>query len=443
VALHQDAHLVNPWGISESSGSPFWISDNNAGVSTLYNTAGTPLALVVSIPAPGDPLGASGTPTGTVFNIDGGKNGGFQISGFSKTGAPATASPAFIFATEDGTIVAWNPGVNPQGFDPNKAGTYGIMAVDNSANPTADNGAVYKGLTIATDSNGRTLLYAANFRSGQVDVFDTNYKRASGLPTGAFTDPSLPKGYAPFDVQVLGGKIYVTYALQNADKHDDVAGPHHGFVDVYNLDGSGGTRLISGGRLNSPWGLAIAPSTFGTLSGALLVGNFGDGRINAYNASTGDYLGRLRDPDGEPIRIDGLWALKVGNGTANGGDAGSVYFTAGLFGETHGLFGSLTPAAPGSDEGSSEAQMVQGALDVFQNNLATVQQDISSGVTGAMLQQALRDLHTSFVQLVQAETRFAADQVKDNGGPSARGDFDVDDLSKIFGEIGEMLHGPH
>ena len=433
VAAHLDPNLVNPWGISESSGSPFWISDNNGGVSTLYNTAGVPQSLVVSMPSPGDPLGASGTPTGTVFNIDGGKTGGFVISGFDKTGAPTSASPIFLFATEDGTIIGWNPGVNPQGFNSAKAGTYGIIAVDNSGNnftnpdPTQETGAVYKGLAIATDATGQTLLYAANFRAGTVDVFNSSFKTPTNLPAGAFTDADLPKGYAPFDVQAIGGKIYVTYAKQDALKHDDDAGPHRGFVDVFNLDGSPGLangqeRLISRGSLDSPWGLAIAPSTFGSLSGALLVGNFGDGHINAFNATTGDFLGGLADPDGEPIAIDGLWALRVGNG-GNGGDAGTVYFTAGLFSETHGLFGSLAPppasmsaAAVAAQEQFTEAEMVTAALDVFQMDLATVQQDLATGVTGATLKQDLQSLQMAFVQLLQAEIQFAHDTAHDGGG---------------------------
>jgi uncharacterized protein (TIGR03118 family) len=449
VAAQLDPNLVNPWGISESSGSPFWVSDNNAGVSTLYNSTGTPQSLVVSIPTPVDALGAAGTPTGTVFNIDGGKTGGFQISGLSKTGTPATASAVFLFATEDGTIVGWNPGVNPTGFATAKAGTYGTLAVDNSGNnftepdPNKETGAVYKGLAIATDANGRTLLYAANFRSGQIDVFDTNFKPVTTLGAGAFTDPKLPKGYAPFDVQTLGNQIYVTYAKQDAAKHDDVSGPGNGFVDVYNLDGSGEQRLISRGSLDSPWGLAIAPASFGSLAGSLLVGNFGNGHINAFDPSNGTFLGGLTDPDGEPIAIDGLWGLHVGNG-GNGGDANTVYFTAGLFGETHGLFGSLAPVAPGTPEGPAEAQMVQAALDVFQADLTTVEQDFAMGVSGATLKQDLQNLHTAFVDLIQAEVHFAHDQFRDShgkgGGPDGAHDHDMGDLDDIFGDHGDSGH---
>lgn len=428
VAQVLDPNLVNPWGISESSTSPFWVSDNNSGLSTLYNTAGTPQSLVVSIPTPGDPLGATGAPTGTVFNTDL-AGGGFKVSN-GKNSAPAI----FLFATEDGTIVGWNPGVNPVGSDPTKAGTFATLAVDNSTNPTAADGAVYKGLAIATDAKGRTLLYASNFRAGTVDVFDTNFKPVTTLPAGAFTDKRLPKGYAPFNVQELGGKIYVTYALQNADKHDDVSGEGHGFVDVFNLDGSGGRRLISRGPLDSPWGLAIAPSSFGSLGGALLVGNFGDGRIHAFDAKSGKFLGTLKDPDGEAIQIDGLWALKVGNG-GSGGDANTIYFTAGIDHEQHGLFGSLKPVAQGTPEGPAEAQALQAAVDVFQITLTTVEKDISSGVTGTTLQQDLQNLNTAFVDLVRAELRFAADSRADRSpeGHHGRHHGDLDDLFANFG----------
>ena len=376
IAQVQDPNLVNPWGISESSTSPFWISDNNAGVSTLYSVPGTnntPVSinpLVVSIPTPGDPLGASGTPTGTVFNIDGGATGGFTVSGVDKNGNPITAAADFLFDTEDGTLVGWNPAVNPQGFDPAKAGTYGIIAVDNSGNnftqpdPAKQTGAVYTGMTtassatpgtpiFASDPNTTTVLYAANFRSGKVEVYDTNFQPVA-LPAGAFADPKLPKGYAPFNVQVLGNKVYVTYAKQNANKHDDVGGQGNGFIDVFNLNGTPGLpggkeRLVSRGPLDSPWGLALAPSSFGAQSGDLLVGNFKSGLIDVFNPTTGKSLGNLNGARGKPIHIDRLWALQVGNG-GSGGDANSVYFTAGLDHKTHGLFGSLTPADPGGTD---------------------------------------------------------------------------------------------
>jgi uncharacterized protein (TIGR03118 family) len=432
VAQNLDPNLVNPWGISESSGSPFWVSDNNAGVSTLYNTAGTPQSLVVSIPTPVDPLGASGAPTGTVFNLGLG-GGAFKVSGVDKNGNPTSAPAIFLFATEDGTIVGWNPGVNPKGFDSTKAGTYGTLAVDNSGNnftepdPAKQTGAVYKGLAIATsstpifagDAASTTVLYVTNFRSGQVEVYDSAFGPVT-LPAGAFADPDLPQGYAPFNVQVLGDKVYVTYAKQNKFKHDDAAGPHRGFVDVFNLDGTpglagGAERLVSRGALDSPWGLALAPSSFGSLAGDLLVGNFGNGRINVYDPATGDFLGGLKDPDGEPIQINGLWALKVGNGKA-GGDANTVYFTAGIFDETHGLFGSLAPVAAGTPEGPAEEQMVQASLDVFQLSLTTLQKDIAAGASRNTIRQDLKAVRTALVDVIRAEARFADDALDDLGG---------------------------
>ena len=346
-----DTHLVNPWGVGESTGSPFWISDNNAGVSTLYRvTATVPVAtqaLVVSIPTPGDPLGNSGTPTGLVFNINGGATGGFKVSGVNASGNPASASAAFLFSTEDGTILGWNPGVNPVGFDPvrdkARAGTFAIIAVDNSTNPNAANGAVYKGLAIATDSSGRTLLYATNFRSGKVEVYDNTFSTPSNpsLPDNAFADPKLKKGYAPFNVVPVNGKLFVTYAVQDETKHDDLAGMSHGIVDTYNLDGSGLERFAQHGQLNSPWGVAVAPASFGQFAGDILIGNFGNGHINVYSPD-GEFVDKLRDPNGQAIVIDGLWTLRVGNGGA-GGLTNTVYFTAGPNGESDGLFGSLAP----------------------------------------------------------------------------------------------------
>ncbi|MBO0723169.1 MAG: TIGR03118 family protein [Blastocatellia bacterium] len=372
--LPPDPSLKNPWGIGESATSPFWISDNGAGLATIYNTAGTKSALVVSIPSPGDPLGASGTPTGMVSNIANAA-GGFKISGVDRNNNPVSAPANFIFSTEDGTIVGWNPNVNPVGFDPTKAGTYAIIAVDNSA--TA-NGAVYKGLAIATDSSGQTLLYATNFRSGAVDVFDTTFQKPASLAEDAFVDPRLNHGrhdrdddnegrekekrghhhgddddgrpranYAPFNivpVMINGAtRLVVTYAIQDADKADDVAGHGHGIVDTFDLSGGSFHRFAQHGQLNSPWGVAVAPANFGEIAGDILIGNFGNGHINVFD-SYGEFKGKLRDAEGNPVAIDGLWTIMVGNG-GNGGRTDTVYFTAGPNGEADGLFGSLSPVA--------------------------------------------------------------------------------------------------
>jgi len=460
VARFQDPQLVNPWGISESSTSAFWVSDNGTGVSTLYNTTGVKQGLVVGIPGPPaengpggaplrptDPNGSAGTPTGTVFNIN---PAAFVLTPPpGSTGTPGAAT--FLFVTEDGTIVGWKPTV---------LATEGVIAVDNSTNPSAAAGAVYKGMAIASnatsgpifavDTNSHTVLYVANFRSGQIEVYDTAFQRVT-LTGNAFSDPNLPRGYAPFNVQTLGTKVYVTYAKQDADKEDDVAGPGNGFVDVFNLDGTPaglttadgtvGPRLLSRGALNSPWGLAIAPMSFFDRAGVLLVGNFGNGRINAFDAATGASLGALKDPDGEPIAIDGLWALQVGNG-GNGGLTDHVYFTAGLDHEQHGLFGSLAAAAPGSDEGPAEAQMLQAAVDVFQLALTAVVNDINNGVPRAMLQQDLRTLRTAFVDLVHAEVIFAADTRTDSGGGGHQGTGDaLQDVHDLFDNLGRFPEG--
>ena len=311
-ADYLDTSLKNPWGISSSSTSPLWISDNRTGVATLYNGSGQPQSLVVTVPLPagGTPPSA---PTGQVFN--GGI--GFEVS----PGRPAR----FIFATEDGTISGWNPAASP---------TTAILKVDNSGS-----GAVYTGLAIGNNGAG-DFLYAANFNSGAINVFDTNF--APTTLAGSFTDPTLPSGYAAFNIQNLGGKLYVTYA-------DDVPGPGKGFVDVFDLNGNLMLRLISDASLNSPWGLALAPGNFGEFSNDLLVGNFGDGKINAFDPMIGIFHGTMLDINGDPIVIEGLWGLKFGNG-GNGGDSDTLYFTAGIPGdgavEDHGLFGSLKPVQP-------------------------------------------------------------------------------------------------
>src|SRR5271166_2055948 len=318
LAAWTDPNLVNPWGVAFSPTSPFWVADNGTGLATLYNSTGTPLSLVVTIPPPTGQMGPA-APDGQVFNPNPANFGGSH----------------FIFATEDGTISSWS------------GGTSAVLNVDDSSANT-----VFKGLALA--ANGlNTYLYATDFHNNAIDVFDTNFNKVT--LGGSFTDPSLPAGYAPFGIRASGGFLYVTYALQDAAKHDDVAGPGHGFVDIYNLDGTLDKRLISGGELNSPWGLLIAPPSFGTFAGDLLVGNFGDGMIDAYNATTGAFVDFLRGPDGKPIDITDLWALSLGNGGA-AGSPNSLYFTAGLVDEGDGLFGSLT-AVP---ELSTWAMMLAG-----------------------------------------------------------------------------------
>lgn len=342
-----DPNLVNPWGLAHSPTSPFWISDNGTGVSTLYNGAGTKVPLTVTVPPPTGRTGAS-APTGVVFN---GNAGSFQVTSGGKTG-----TSAFIFSTEDGTISGWAPSVN---------GTQAILAADNSA---LGAGAVYKGLAIASAPSGN-FLYASDFRNGLVEQFDSNFNLIR-----SFTDPGVMPGYAPFGAQVLDGHLFVTYALQDAAKHDDVAGAGNGYVDIFNFDGTLFQRLVSqGGQLNSPWGLDIAPASFGVDAGKLLVGNFGDGTISIFDLLTGNFMGKLLGQNGNPVEIDGLWALMNGNG-GNGGDPNKVYFTAGLNGEQDGLFGSLSPVP----EPSTWALMLFGfgavALAVRRKNVGPLPQ---------------------------------------------------------------------
>jgi uncharacterized protein (TIGR03118 family) len=223
--------------------------------------------------------------------------------------------------------------VNPVGFDPAKAGTYAIIAAQTP-------GAVYKGLAIAIDANGTTRLYAPNFHAGRIDVFDTAFNLVT--TTGGFIDTGLPRGYAPFNVVPIGGQLFVTYAVQDEDAHDDVAGMSHGIVNTFDLTGHFLRRFAQHGQLNSPWGVTMAPAGFGTLGSTLWIGNFGNGHINAYNLATGEFIDKVRNPHGQAIVIDGLWSLKVGNG-GNGGLTNTIYFTAGPNDEQDGLFGSLAP----------------------------------------------------------------------------------------------------
>jgi uncharacterized protein (TIGR03118 family) len=309
VARITDPNLVNPWGMAAGAHTPLWVADNGADVSTLY-TGGVNgsipqiVPLVVSIPG--------GEPTGIVWNPT------------NKFALGASGPAKFIFDSEAGKITAWSPGLSPV-----------TQAVVKSSSSTA----VYKGLAFASNANG-SFIYAANFHDNEIDVWDQNFQPAS--LSGDFTDPNIPAGFAPFDIQLLNGKLYVSYAKQDADKHDDVAGAGNGFVDMYNTNGHLIRRLISHGALNSPWGLVIAPAGFGPFGGDLLVGNFGDGAIHAYDPNTGAPKGGLKNSDGNPLLINGLWALRFGNGVA--GTPDTLLFTAGIGGESHGLFGEIAPS---------------------------------------------------------------------------------------------------
>jgi len=320
-ADNTDPNLVNAWGIAFNPFGPVWVSDNGTGVSTLYDGAGKPQALVVQIPPPANTSG-SGTPTGIVFN----GSSGFVVSKGSTSGPSR-----FVFATEDGVIAAWAPNVDP---------THAIRIVDNS-----QTGAVYKGLALSAGGNG-SLLYAADFHNNRIDVFDNTFKAVT-LPLGAFTDPTIPMGFAPFGLQAINGDIYVAYAKQDAAQHDDVAGKGLGFVNVFDPNGHLIRRIASRGHLNSPWGMTLAPAGFGKFSNRLLVGNFGDGRINAYDLATGRHVGQLKGADRQAIRISGLWGLAFGNGFVNQ-PVNTLFFAAGPGDEKHGLYGRID-IVPGDD----------------------------------------------------------------------------------------------
>jgi uncharacterized protein (TIGR03118 family) len=338
VAAVQDPVLQNAWGVAFTpAGSPFWIADNATGCATLYNGDGTTVALQVSIPLPGNVVPATdcktvnpntppkptpAAPTGIIWNPTTNPATAFLVPG---TNLPAS----FIFATEDGTVSAWASGLTPA--------TNAVLAVDNSKTPSPTAGAVYKSLAFGVNVDG-DFIYAANFRAGTIDVFDHNYKPAT--TKGGFVDPNIPAGFAPFSIKSLDGDLFVTYAKQNAQKHDDVAGPGNGFVDVFDTDGHLLRRFASRGHLNSPWGIARASFAFGRFSGRVLIGNFGDGRINVFD-SRGQFIDELDDPHGKPLIIDGLWTLTLGGGAKSSPD--TLYFTAGPNGETDGLFGTITP----------------------------------------------------------------------------------------------------
>jgi uncharacterized protein (TIGR03118 family) len=310
AALNHDPNLVNGWGLARSAMSPWWVADNGTDKSSLYTGAGAVLALAPTV---------EGGPTGVVFA---GIVGSFLVGTAADPTTLGLAS--FIFASEDGKIRAWRGG-----------STAALVTAD------LNDGAIYKGLAIAQLSAG-PVLYAADFHNARIDVFDGAWNHVT--LAGSFVDPELPDGYAPFGIQTIAGRVFVSYAKQDADAEDEVAGQGRGFVDAYDLEGNLIGRLEGQGQLNAPWGLALAPAGFGRFEGDLLVGNFGDGRINAYaevEPGVFEHRGTLRAADGEKLAIDGLWALEFGN-AGNNGTPDQLFFTAGPDDETHGLFGMIT-----------------------------------------------------------------------------------------------------
>jgi len=302
VANFTDPNLQNAWGLTSSATSPFWVGDNATGLSTVYMGNGAPVS-TIAVHIPGD-----GSVTGVTFTAN---------------GSTAFSGDMFLFANEDGTVSGWRGAL----------GTTGTAETLVTANGTNE----YKGIAFA-DVGGFGYAYLANFGTGNVDVL----KGTNGAPnlTGTFTDPALPAGYVPFDVQVLNGSLYVAYAVQNG--HDEQDGPGLGIVDRFDLNGVFQGRVATGGDLNAPWGMVIAPANFPGFGGDLLVGNFGDGTIHAYDPLTGSPFGAIQDPQSNDISIDGLWGLRFGNG-ASGGTLGTLYFTAGPNSEMDGLFGSIDP----------------------------------------------------------------------------------------------------
>jgi len=342
AAPTHDPNLVNPWGLSRSSTSPWWVANNNSGTSTLHNGTGQIIPIngngIVTIPPPKNaPAGTIAAPTGTVFN----GSTDFVLP------APNSKPAAFIFATEDGTISGWNGGPSA------------VLAVDNNDNGSA-NGAVYKGATTAVN-DGKRFLYVTNFRAARVEVYDRNFNRVQ-LPEDAF-DPGadgdhngddghaaerIPPGFAPFNIQNIGGSLFVTYAKQDGARHDDVAGPGNGFVEIFTPSGKHIGHLEHGSWLNSPWGVVWTPRDFGVFSNTILVGNFGSGWIAAFNGFTYKFIGFVQNPDDSILTIDGLWSLTFGNG-ATAGPSTTLFFSSGPDKESHGLFGTLTPVAAEND----------------------------------------------------------------------------------------------
>jgi uncharacterized protein (TIGR03118 family) len=318
-AEHNDASLINAWGLAPNSQGVFWVANAGSGVSTLYDANGNKNSLAVTVPAVPGEVGPS-HPTGLVA---------FTGTGFPVTDGTHTGSARFIFSTVEGTIAAWSPAVPPP------------APSTNAFTVVPSEGAFYTGLAIGNNGSG-DHIYVPDFRNKKIDVYDSNFQDAD--LAGNFTDPDLPSQYAPFGIRAINDVLYVTYVIPNDTISGIIAGEGLGIVDAYDMNGNFLRRLITGGELNGPWGLALAPDDFGKFSGALLVGNLGNGRIHAYDPTSGELRGTMLAPRGGPIEIERPWALNFGVGA----NSNVLFFTAGLRDEQHGLFGSLTAVAPGS-----------------------------------------------------------------------------------------------
>ncbi|WP_109484465.1 TIGR03118 family protein [Occallatibacter savannae] len=333
-AQQTDPQLINPWGVAIGQQTPFWINTAGTGLSEIYD-AGANKQFTVKIPAP---AGKTGTPTGIVFNT--------SPTDFA---VPHGAASLFIFDSLDGTISAWNSNM-----------TDAATVVDNSTS-----GAVYTGLAIVANGAANYLL-AANFAQDKIDVFDAKF--APHTLSGSFTDPSIPAGFAPFNVHVINNQVFVMYAQQNPNGGPALAGT--GYVSIFDNNGNFVQRAISGGHLDAPWGITLAPASFGQFGGDLLIGNFGDGTISAYDPTTFALKGQLNDPSGAPIQIEDLWELTFGSGST--GDPNTLYFAAGVNHEKGGLFGAITAAAP-HPAGDFSMNLAQSSLTVAQGGSASVQ----------------------------------------------------------------------
>jgi uncharacterized protein (TIGR03118 family) len=315
IGEHTDPNLVNPWGLAYGPDSYFWVANEGSGTATVYDGDGADRSDVIGGPVRLPSVTGRSRPTGIVYN----GSSGFEIASGSDSGPSH-----FLFATLDGVILGWSPDVDPKS---------GVIAVDNSSDSS------YTGLAIGR-SGGQTLLYAANFAKGRIDVFGEDFEEPRDLASRAFRDDDVPSGYVPFGIQNLDGRIYVAWAMPNSRGDDAMTGAGLGYVNVFEANGALIDTVALGNQLNAPWGMAMAPSDFGQHGGALLVGNFGDGRITAFDVDGYDVLGQLESEEDRPIVVPGLWGLMFGNGR-QAGNADELYFTAGTDDETHGLFGSI------------------------------------------------------------------------------------------------------
>jgi uncharacterized protein (TIGR03118 family) len=314
AADHHDANLTNPWGLVFNPTGPAWISDNHSGKSTLYDGDGNPLSLVVTIPGAD---GGVGVPTGIVFSG--------SMTDFMVSNGTTSASARFIYATEDGMVCGWAPSVD----------------LNNAICPVKMADTIYKGIAITSSGDGTGRLYATDFHNAKIDVYDASFTKIT--TSGNWMDPVLPPRFAPFGIAALDGKIYVSYAMQDANAEDDV--PGRGIVDVFDTEGNFLHRGAAQAGLNAPWGMAIAPANFGHFSNRLLVSNFGNGTITAYDVNSGQYLGLLRNADGTKFVSHGIWGIAFGNGWLNQ-PTNTLFFTAGPQQEKNGVYGRIDVASP-------------------------------------------------------------------------------------------------